>query len=78
MVKKIQFHLILYGVILLSKKVLLVFMCLCYYIWVFHLRFQHAPQQQQLINDGRGNDPRCGCGKARNSEEMGSEYLQGI
>lgn len=46
--------------------------------WFSFLRFQHAPQQQQLVNDGRGNDPRCGCGKTRNSEEMGSQHLQGI
>lgn len=50
----------------------------CFYILVLCLRLQHAPQQQQLINDGRGIDPRCGCGKTRNYEEVGYQHLQGI
>lgn len=50
----------------------------CFYILVLCLRLQHAPQQQQLIDDGRGIDPRCGCGKTRNYEEVGYQHLQGI
>ena len=63
-----------------------VFVCLCllfirlscFYILLSSLRFQHAPQQQQLFNDSRRNDSRRGCGKTRNNEEVGPQHLQGL
>jgi len=60
---------------------LVCFSCCCFLqcsrVYKLSLRFQHAPQQQQLVNGDRRSDPRRGRGKARNDEEVGSQHLQG-
>lgn len=56
---------------------LLFTMSLCLCILALCHRLQHAPQQQQLINDRRGKDPWCGCGKTGKYEEVGYQHLQG-
>lgn len=50
----------------------------CVFVSLSALRSQHASQQQQLVDERGPNNPRRGCGKARNNEEVGSKHLQGI
>lgn len=51
--------------------------CDCvFYILLSCLRLQHAPQQQQLINN-RWQEPRRRRGKAGKHEEVGHQHLQG-
>lgn len=67
-----------------------VFVCLSFAVfcfdWIIYscfdcllccVRLQHAPQQQQLIHDGGGGDPRRGCGKTGKHEEVEHQHLQG-
>lgn len=49
---------------------------LCSCVLLSRLRLQHAPQQQQLLNN-RWQEPRRRRGKARKYEEVGHQHLQG-